>query len=119
MAPTEHSHENLGKPCLRFSVNLRALPSWAQSLGALDYLIVPTSPTEAQVCANRVALAQKRGFACAVNYLEYPHISHHLLISEIDYKPRLFGRFQIKKVQRKIPSYGQLFYVECPKTVCL
>ena len=41
--------------------------------------------------------------------------SNHLLLSEIDYKPRLFSRFQIKKVHRKIPSYGQLFYVECPK----
>ena len=41
--------------------------------------------------------AQKRGFA------------------EIDYKPRLFSQFQIKKVHRKIPSYGQLFYIECPK----
>ena len=30
--------------------------SWAQSLSALDYLIAPTSPTEAQVCANWVAL---------------------------------------------------------------
>ena len=37
------------------------------------------------------------------------------MLSEIDYKPRLFGRFQIKKVHRKIPSYGQFFYVECPK----
>ena len=45
----------------------------------------------------------------------YPHIYHHLLVSEIDYKPRLFSLFQIKKVHRKIPSYGQLFYVECPK----
>ena len=27
MAQTKHSHENLGKPCLRFSVNLSALPS--------------------------------------------------------------------------------------------
>ena len=85
------------------------------SLSALDYLIAPTSPTEAQVCANRVALAQKRGYACAVNYLEYPHIYHHLLLSETDYKPRSFSQFQIKKVHRKIPSYGQLFYVECPK----
>ena len=59
--------------------------------------------------------AQKRGFACAVNYLEHPHIYRHLLLSEIDYKPRLFSLFQIKKVHRKIPSYGQLFYVECPK----
>ena len=56
MAPTKYSHDNLGKPCLRFSVNLRALLSWAQSLSAPDYLIAPTSPIEAQVCANRVAL---------------------------------------------------------------
>ena len=59
--------------------------------------------------------AQKRGFACAVIYLEYTHIYRHLLLSEIDYKPRLFSQFQIKKVHRKIPSYGQLFYIECPK----
>ena len=58
--------------------------------------------------------AQKRGFACAVIYLEYTHIYRHLLLSEIDYKPRLFSQFQIKKVHRKIPSYGQLFYIECP-----
>ena len=45
----------------------------------------------------------------------YNHIYHHLLVSEIDYKPRIFSQFQIKKVHRKIPSYGQLFYVECPK----
>ena len=54
----------------------------------------------------------KLSFRCGILWPQlwlYNHISHHLLLSEIDYKPRLFSLFQIKKVHRKIPSYGQLF----------
>ena len=72
------------------------------------------SPTEVHghKCS---ALAQKRGFACAVIYLEYPHIYRHLLLSEIDYKHSLFGRFQIKKSIGRYLPMDSYFYVECPK----
>ena len=59
-----------------------------------------------------ISASWKSYFRCGILWPQLhlnPHISHHLLLSEIDYKPRLFSRFQIKKVHRKIPSYGQLF----------
>ena len=59
--------------------------------------------------------AQKRGFACAVIYLEYPHIYRHLSLSEIGYKHSLFGRFQIKKSIGRYLPMDSYFYVECPK----
>ena len=63
--------------------------------------------------------AQKRGFACAVIYLEYPHIYRHLSLSEIGYKPRLFGLFQIKKsIERYLPM-DSYFMLIVQKTVCL
>ena len=63
--------------------------------------------------------AQKRGFACAVIYLEYPHIYRHLSLSEIGYKPRLFGLFQIKKsIERYLPM-DSYFMLNVQKTVCL
>lgn len=73
VAPTKYSHENLGKPCLRFSVNLRALPSWARSLSALNYLIALTSPTartkscsvEAPVGKRQMRKFAQIGLRCA------------------------------------------------------
>ena len=114
VAPTKYSHENLGKPCLRFSVNLRALPSSHDMLMPSNFRNRAISPTEVHghKCS---ALAQKRGFACAVIYLEYPHIYRHLLLSEIDYKHSLFGRFQIKKSIGRYLPMDSYFYVECPK----
>jgi len=47
---------------------LAALPPFAQFLSAHNNLIAQIPTAEFAVATNGVALAQKRGFACAVYY---------------------------------------------------